>query len=281
MANASEERVKELEAEIEAIKAKIEEAGGGESTEALRKNIETAKTEVEGAKEAAAEKEDRISDKEYLLSIYQKAFRVTTTMTPGENLGSFSLKNGETVEPCSFLSIGEGKMLVQMAAGTRSIAISDLPDAMASRFRMPPAVPQVGQSLVGVKAQKPEFLKPEAEKSASTASAKTGGEAAPGGNAAAAPPAGGDPMEAIRSRNAARMNQLTDLKEQHARLFAQKKSVRQERSTAEQGFRTAKIKRSQSEISSTLKMFDDKIKAIELQEVEVREKIARLQREME
>jgi septal ring factor EnvC (AmiA/AmiB activator) len=280
---ATEEQIAELEAEIAELTASIvavEEESGGVSQ--LKANLEAAGKEIEAAKESLPARERSIGGKEFLLAAYQSAFRVVTKFTPGENLGGFVLKNGETVEPCSFVSAGNGVILVQGATGSRSIPLAMLPDTFSNRILLPPASVEMTTSLAAIKEAKPESILTAEDKKKVVAKTTSGGGSA--GAAAAggtAPADAATDFEAIRKRNEARQREIAELKLQFADLFTQKRISRSEKANAEKVFREAKIKKSQSEISSTLKMHDDKISRIEMQENELRQQISRLQSQLE
>ncbi len=278
---ATEEQIAELEGEIAALTASIEaveEESGGVSQ--LKANLEAAEKEIEAAKESLPAREKAIVGKEFLLAAYQSAFRVVTKFTPGDNLGSFVLKNGQTVEPCSFVSAGKGAILVQGATGSRSIPLPMLPDTFSNRILLPPMTAPMTTSSTVLKEAKPEAIRSAEEKRKVVAKPASGGpSAAPAGGPAAS--AAAPDFEAIRKRNDARQREIAELKLRFADLFTQKKVARSEKASAEKVFREAKIKKSQSEVSSTLKMHDDKLSRIEADEHELRQQISRLQSQME
>jgi prefoldin subunit 5 len=280
---ATEKQIQELEEEISGIKAKIEalenENGG---LQQLLANIESAEKEIEEAKETLPAKEAAVGGKEFLLAAYQSAFRVVTKIPPGENLGSFVLKNGQPVEASSFVSAGNGAILVQGSTGSRSIPLELLPDQFASRILLPPQRSQLSANLSTLKESKPESIRSKEElqaiASTSVESKATGSSVsgAPATDGTTAPD-----YEAIRKRNLARQNEIAELKLKFADLFTKKKMARQARALDEKTFREAKIKKSQSEVTSTLKIHDDKINQIEMEENAIRQQITRLQSQME
>ena len=283
---ATEEQIAELEGEIAALTASIEaveEESGGVSQ--LKANLEAAEKEIEAAKESLPAREKAIVGKEFLLAAYQSAFRVVTKFTPGDNLGSFVLKNGQTVEPCSFVSAGKGAILVQGATGSRSIPLPMLPDTFSNRILLPPQTAPMTTSSTVLKEAKPEAIRTAEEKRKLVAKPASGGapSAVPAGGPAGGPAASAaaPDFEAIRKRNDARQREIAELKLRFADLFTQKKIARSEKASAEKVFREAKIKKSQSEVSSTLKMHDDKLSRIEADEHELRQQISRLQSQME
>lgn len=283
---ATEKQIAELEGEIAEIQAKIEtlKSENGDLPQ-LMANIEAAEKEIMASKEAFPQKEKSLSDKEFLLNAYQSAFRVVTKFSPGENLGAFVLKNGQSVEPSSFVSAGQGAILVQGATGSRSIPLDQLPDVFASKILLPPRTNPPSTSLSVLKQSKPDVVQGPEEKQMVAASSVPSGNAAAGSSSTTAAPAVSEnaapDYEAIRKRNEAREREINELKLRFSELFTQKKLARSDKASAERVFREAKIKKSQTEISSTLKMHDDKISRIELEESELRQRIARLQSEME
>jgi prefoldin subunit 5 len=283
---ATEKQIQELEEEISGLKTKIEtlekESGG---VEQLLANIESADKEIGEARATLAAKELAVGGKEFLLSAYQGAFRVVTKFTPGENLGSFVLKNGQSVEACSFVSAGNGAILVQGATGSRSIPFEVLPDSFANRILLPPQRNALSANIAGIKESKPEIIRSNDEKKAiastSVGSKPASSAASPATAPAAAEGTAGPDYEAIRKRNEVRLKEIAELKIKFTDLFTQKKLARQARAADEKVFREAKIKKSQTEVSSTLKMHDDKIGRIEAEEASVRQQVARLQSQME
>lgn len=281
---ATESQILELEEEISGIKAKIETIEKeSEGVEQLLANIDSAEREIEETKDSLPAKELAIGGKEFLLSAYQSAFRIVTKFTPGEDLGSFVLKNGQSIEACSFVSTGNGAILVQGATGSRSIPLEMLPDSFANRILLPPQRNALSATVASIKESKPEILRGKEELKAIAAASSASKPAGSGttANAISADGAGAPDYEAIRKRNQARQNQIAELKLKFADLFTQKKMARQARALDEKTFREAKIKKSQSEVSSTLKIHDDKINAIEMEENALRQQITRLQSQME
>lgn len=278
---ATEKQVVDLEADIAALKEKLAETGSlGDEIVKLTANIESAEKEIAAAKAEASAKETELAGKEYLLGIYQGAYRITTTLAPGENLGAMTLKNGEGVDPSSFVSIGNGSVLVQTATGSRSIPLGMLPDSLAGRISMPPPVEPLSTTVAAVRAGKPDSIKSTEEKSSSEAPPAPMAAAPPEAKPSSAPVPAND-AESVRKRNNERLLEITHLKTRFSELFTQKKIARQEKADAEKRFREARIKRSQAEITSTMKMHNDKISAIEQEEASIRAKIATLQAQME
>lgn len=280
---ATEEQIAELEEEIAELTAKIdsvEQESAGVSQ--LKANVEAAEEEIKAAKDSLPAREKAISGKEFLLAAYQSAFRVVTKFTPGENLGSFVLKDGQTVEPCSFVSAGKGEILVQGATGSRSIPLGMLPDTFSNRILLPPATAAITTSVAAIKEAKPESIRTPEDKKSVVAKSMPGGNASSTAAASGTAPTDGAPdYEAIRKRNEARQREIAELKLKFADLFTQKKIARAEKANAEKVFREAKIKKSQSEVSSTLKMYDDKVSNIEREENVLRQQITRLQSQLE
>lgn len=282
---ATEKQIQELESEIAEIRGKMDSlASETGNLQQLLANIESAEKELAAIKEELPLKEKSVADKEFLLGAYQTAFRVVTRFTPGENLGAIVLRNGETTEPSSFVSAAKGAILVQGATGSRSISFDLLPDTFSSKILLPPRTTAPSQTLAGILSTKPESIKSAAEKSATVAAASSGGAAVTPASSSSTQVSTGESVpdyDAIRKRNEARQRQIAELKLSFSALFTQKKLAREAKANAEKVFREAKIKKSQSEISSTLKMHDDKIAQIESAESELRQQIARLQSQME
>jgi len=289
-ANANEKQIADLEKDIAALKAKVEEVGGpGNASVQLLSNIETAKAEIEKTKEALPEKEKALAAKSYLLGIYQSAFRVVTSMVAGQDLGTIQLTTGEVIPGASFIKIDKGGILVQAATGSRSIPIAQLPAALGGMLRLPPNVAPVSMTLESVKASKPASLQTEEELAA--ASAATPGAvatAAPGSAAAqpapgaAAPPGSpGDAYLQVQQRNTARQKQIIEIKARYSELFAAKKKARAERSVSDAAFRSAKIKKARTEIDLTMGAHDERIALIEAEESKLRTEMARIQSEFE
>lgn len=281
---ATEKQIQELEEEISGIKAKIEaletENGG---LQQLLANIESAEKEIEEAKETLPAKETAVGGKEFLLSAYQSAFRVVTKIPPGENLGSFVLKNGQSVEASSFVSAGNGAILVQGATGSRSIPLEVLPDSFANRILLPPQRNVPSATLAAIKGTKPEIIKSKEEKQGMVSAAGGGRPAASTASpkTAAVEDSATPDYAAIRKRNEARQKEIIELKLKYSDLLAQKKIAREARAVDEEFFRDAKIKKSKSEVSATMKVHDDKLAKIEMEEHAIRQQITRIQSELE
>lgn len=282
---ATEKQIQELEMEIEEIRNKMESiASEAGNLQQLLANIESVEKELAAIKEELPQKEKSVAEKEFLLGAYQSAFRVVTKLTPGEDLGAIVLRSGERLEPSSFVSAAKGAILVQGATGSRSIPFELLPDTFSSKILLPPRTNAPSQTLAGILPTKPESFLSPTQKAASLAAPSPGSNAV---NSASAPPGQASTnetlpdYEAIRRRNEVRQKQIAELKLSFSALFTQKKLAREAKANAEKIFREAKIKKSQTEINSTLKMHQEKIAQIESAESELRQEIARLQSQME
>lgn len=279
----TEKQIEDLKADIAELEQKIAEFGpAGAELSKLQENIKSSETEIAALKESLPKTEAEIANKEKLLPIYQGAFRVVTKLTPGQDLGAFTLKNGISVEACNFVGVASGAIQVQSATGSRTIPVDQLPDSFADRVLLPPASQPLPGNLMAIKESKPDFLKTSADKvaekqMAQAAVRKTDEPAAP----AASEPSAGSDAEAIRKRNDARQREIAELKLQFTDLFNQKKRARDAKAADEKMFREAKIKRSRSEVESTMKMHESRIAEIEKQETDLRTRIARLQLEFE
>lgn len=284
----TEKQIEDLKADIAELEQKIAEFGpAGAELSKLQENIKSSETEIAALKESLPKTEAEIANKEKLLPIYQGAFRVVTKLTPGQDLGSFTLKNGITVEPCNFVGIAGGAIQIQSASGSRTISVDQLPDSFADRVLLPPSTQPVPGSLTVIKESKPGFLKTSADKVAEKRIANTSSVSAAGASGAAtqtetsAATTAENDYEGRRLRNEQRQRQISELKIQMSELFSEKKRARDAKAADEKMFREAKIKRSKAETESTMKTHETKIAGIEKAESELRAKIARLQLEFE
>lgn len=285
---ATEKQIAELEEEIAALEEKISalEEGGGEVARLLG-NVETAKAEMAKTKADLAAEEKEAASEEFLLSAYQSAFRVVTTFSPGQALEPFHLANGELVASSTFVGTTKGAITVQTSGGVRTIALEQLPESFRDRVKLPPRTAPLPTNLAAVLATKPEFLKSAEELATAREPAPSSTTAGSGGGAASAgtDPAAADPgraeMEAKQRRNDERQRQINELKLQLPTLFAQKKSVRDEKSNLQQTYRQATIKKSGTEMNNALSRLDDKIRSIEAEETRLRQEISRLQTQFE
>lgn len=289
--NATEKQIADLEADIAALTAELDEVSesGGVATQLLS-NIETAKAEIETAKTALPEKEKALASKMYLLGIYQSAFRVVTTMVAGEDLGTIQLNNGEVVPGALFLKTEKGGIQVQTGSGPRSIPISQLPATLSGKLQLPPAIATPTTTLEAVQAAKPAVLKTKEEIAAAssatpaapaTAATAAGATAATGAAAPAPQVSQADAYQQIQQRNAARQKQILDIKARYAELFAEKKKARSDKASAEAGFRSAKIKKAKTEVDAAMDFHNSRIARIEEEEASLRTEMARIQSEFE
>jgi len=286
--NATEKQIADLEADIAALTAELDEVSesGGVATQLLS-NIETAKAEIETAKTALPEKEKALASKMYLLGIYQSAFRVVTTMVAGEDLGTIQLNNGEVVPGALFLKTEKGGIQVQTGTGPRSIPISQLPATLSGKLQLPPAIETPTTTFEAVQAAKPAVLKTKEEIAAASsatpaAPATAAGATAATGAAAPAPQVSqADAYQQIQQRNAARQKQILDIKARYAELFAEKKKARSDKASAEAGFRSAKIKMAKTEVDAAMDVHNSRIARIEEEEASLRTEMARIQSEFE
>lgn len=284
--NATEKQIADLEADIVALKAELEEvsASGGVATQLLS-NIETAKEEIETAKTVLPEKEKTLAAKMYLLGIYQSAFRVVTTMVAGEDLGTIQLNNGEVIPGASFLKTEKGGIQVQTGTGTRSIPISQLPATLSGKLQLPPAIASPTTTFEAVKAAKPALLRTKEEIAAAKASPSlpTAAGTPPAAGASGAPPQPSqtDEYQQIQQRNAARQKQIQEIKARYAVLFSEKKKARSDKAADEAGFRSAKIKKAQTEINAAMEFHNTRIARIEDEEARLRTEMTRIQSEFE
>src|SRR5690606_24649163 len=112
-----------------------------------------------------------------------------------------------------------------------------------------------------------------------SAAAGTSGTA-PAATAAAETPPANDYVQ-IQQRNAARQKQILQIKERYSQLFLDKKRARSDKAADDAAFRSAKIKKSKTEVDSTMKLHNQKIEAIEAEEAKLRAEMARIQSEFE
>lgn len=290
--NATEKQIADLEEDIAALKIELGEVSeAGDAATQLISNIETAKEEIEKSREALTGKEKELAAKSYLLGIYQSAFRVTTTMIAGEDLGTIQLNTGEVIPGASFLKTEKGGIQVQTGIGTKSIPISQLPAAMSVKLQLPPSITAPTTTLEVVKASKPALLRTKEDIAAAEAVRAAG--TSPG--TAGAPPAGvaevaagtvaqpsqADQYQQIQQRNAARQKQIQEIKARYAVLFSEKKKARSDKAADEAGFRSAKIKKAQTEITAAMDFHNSRIARIEAEEASLRTEMARIQSEFE
>jgi hypothetical protein len=289
--NATEKQIADLEADIAALTTELEEvsASGGVAMQLLS-NIETAKEEIETAKTALPEKEQALAAKMYLLGIYQSAFRVVTTMVAGEDLGTIQLNTGEVIPGASFLKTEKGGIQVQTGTGPRSLSISQLPATLSGKLQLPPAIASPTTTFEAVKSAKPEVLKSKEEIAAASsatpaAPATAAGATAVTGVTGAAAPAPQlsqtDAYQQIQQRNAARQKQIQEIKARYAVLFSEKKKARSDKAADEAGFRSAKIKKAQTEVNAAMDFHNSRIARIEEEEASLRTEMARIQSEFE
>ena len=288
---ATEKQIASLEEDIAELKAELEEvSGSGKAAAQLLSNIETAKEEIEATKTTLPEKEKALSEKSYLLGIYQSAFRVVTSMVAGEDLGTVRLTTGEVLAGASFLKTEKGGILVQMDTGTRAIPINQLPATLSAKIQLPPDIAAPSTTVEALQAMKPALLQSEEEiaaaasgtkKVAATTAAAAGTDAAAPAapEAAAATPA--DAYLEVQKRNAARQEKIRQIKARYAQLYAEKKKARAEKASAEAGFRSAKIKKARTEVESTMNFHNSKIQRIEAEEASLRQEIQQIQSEFE
>ncbi len=287
---ATEKQIASLEEDIAELKVELEEiSDSGKAAAQLLSNIETAKEEMETTKAALPEKEKALLEKNYLLKIYQSAFRVVSTMVAGEDLGVLRLTTGETLAGASFLKTEQGAILVQMDTGTRSIPIEHLPATLSGKIQLPPKIAAPSTTVEAIRTTKPTWLQSKEEIAAASAateektSASTSAPATTAATTAAVTPeaSAADAYLEVQKRNAARQEQIRQIKARYTELYQEKKKARSEKATAEAGFRSAKIKKSRTEVESTLSFHNSKIQRIEDEEAKLRAEMTRIQSEFE
>ena len=155
----TEKQVQDLEKDIAALKAELEQlSGDGGTVTQMSENIKTAEAEVESTREALASKEKSIAGNEFLLGVYQSAFRVVTTLTPGTDLGIVQFSDGELLQGASFISADRGGILVQLPTGSRTVNVALLPDSFSDRVQLPPRTAPITMTVAALKQSKPDFL---------------------------------------------------------------------------------------------------------------------------
>jgi len=290
----TEKQVQDLEKDIAALKAELEQlSGDGGTVTQMSENIKTAQAEVESTREALASKEKSIAGNEFLLGVYQSAFRVVTTLTPGTDLGIVQLSDGELLQGASFISADRGGILVQLPTGSRTVNVALLPDSFSDRVQLPPRTAPITMTVAALKQSKPDFLLTKEELAAAksgnsnTAVASTGKNVGQEQGAVAPVAKKGSETEAantfeeVRKRNEARQKQILTMKARYSELLLAKKKARMEKADSEKMFRDAKIKKSSKEIQSTLGLHDKKLQGIEEEEARLRSEMARIQTEFE
>lgn len=286
---ASEREVERLRKDIAELREELEERekkSGGLGR--IVSNIETAEAEIEAAKAEFPRIEKEIEEMEFLREIYRSAFRSTTSLQPGEDLGTFRLSNGETVSNAVFVGAGQGEVKVQTTSGLIAIPVSQLPDAVAGKIQGPPSIDTPTVTLADLKASKPDHARTaeeiaeekrkaeEAAREPELAETETQGQEKKVDEAPAV-----DEHEAAKKRNEARMIRINQLKREYSDVYEQKKRARQKKYDQERQFRQAKIKKAQAEINSTLSIFDSQIENFEIREKEIKDSIADLRSELE
>lgn len=294
---ATEEQLKEIKAEIAALEetvAEIEKSEGNSSD--IKSNISAAESEIAKTKEGLGDRESEIAEKEYLLSVYQSAFRVVTTLNRGAALGSLTMPDGSTLQNVVFVGISNGAVQLQTSTGLKTVPAGGLPASLASSIQLPPGIPKLVSNIELIYSQKPEAAMTEADKDSPSPMAKFASNTpaapaqdppankvasdAPGTEAVTEPSDKPDYMK-IKERNDVRLKKIQDLREEYTLVYAQLKKLKADRYKAQAGFNSSNIKTSKATQDSAFSGIDSRIDSTNTKILQLKNEMNRVRSEIE
>lgn len=280
------ERLREDVAELKAELAELEEKSEKVST--IVTNIDLAETEIAETMGAIPEMEKEIEEMEFLYDIYKGAYRVVTTVAPGEVLGTFQLVDGSTIENGVYVGTAKGGIKVQTASGIVVVEAAKLHADMAAKFSLPQGMsPPPSINFAALKAAKPLDAKTEAEikededrvkqaaRNAELAKKKAELEAKE-----AEAMAGREAMAADQQSTEKILAEISALKIQYTDVYNKKKKVREEKAKQLREFRSATIKKAQVQVDNVMDGFDRQIEKLEDEEDAIKKQIAQLRAQL-
>jgi chemotaxis protein histidine kinase CheA len=286
---AQDDRATELQAQIAELKSQIaDEAAKSEAAGQAQANIDLAAKAIALAQEELPELEKEIEKMEYLIEAYRSAYRVTSSVTPGEKLGSATLVSGGVLTDAVYNGTTRGGIIVQTAAGVVTIPSYDVPVAWAGRFQLPPVIVVPPQTIAQLRAGKPDAAMGAAEKSAAQEAAKLAlkkeKEAAVVAAAQAKEAAKADENKAYNElvqRNQARFAQIERLREEYKAVDAKLGQIRQQRSREQTEMQSSNVKQAASQLEKALGRYDVQISALETERIRLRDEVEKIRRSME
>lgn len=279
----------ELQAQIAELKSQIaDEEAKSEAAGQAKANIELAGKAIALAQTELPILEKEIEEMEYLIEAYRSAFRVTSSVTPGEKLGSATLVSGGVLTDAVYNGTTRGGIVVQTVAGVVSIPSHDVPVAWAGRFQLPPAIAAPPQTIDQLRSGKPDAAMGTAEKSAAQEAAKLAikkdKEAAVVAAAQAKEAAKADENKAYNDlvqRNQARFTEIERLREEYKIVDAKLGQIRQQRAREQAEIQSAKVKQAASQVEKALSRYDVQISALEVERLRLRDEVEKIRRSME
>ncbi len=286
---AQDERVAALQAEITKLKSQIaEEEAKNAATGQAQANIDLAAKAVSLAQTELPTLEKEIEEMEYLIEAYRGAFRVTSTVAPGEKLGTATLVSGGVVSDAIYNGTTRGGVVVQTTAGVITIPSHDVPVAWAGRFQLPPPIAVPPQTIAQLRSGKPDAAMGSAEKSAAQEAAKMDlkkqKEAAVAATAQAKEAAKADENKAYNDlvlRNQARFAAIERLREEYKIVDAKIGQIRQQRSREQAEIQSAKVKQAASQVEKALGRYDVQISTLEVERLRLRDEVEKIRQSME
>ncbi|MDF1738116.1 MAG: hypothetical protein P1U86_03060 [Verrucomicrobiales bacterium] len=277
----NQEQLDLLSEEVAALEAKLAElsgsSGGGPGIVA---NIATAEKEIAETMQQLSEREQRIFEKEYLLAVYQSAFRVVTDLERGESLGTLTMPGGEVLQKVVFVDASNGTVNLQTSVGFKKLKFDEIPAAISGKFKLPPEIPSPATSLEALYA-----IKPGASDGAMA------GDSGTDNSVTAVPPSDKVEKKAatsevseyleIKERNDARFEKLDDLRARHLALRIDLKDLKAKRRNAQSNFDSDTIKKSKSIQDKVLVPMDNGIKAIDAEIKGIKLEMVRIRSEIE
>lgn len=279
----------ELQAQIAELKSQIaDEAAKSEAAGQAQANIELAAKAIALAQTELPILEKEIEEMEYLIEAYRSGFRVTSSVTPGEKLGSATLVSGGVLSDAVYNGTTRGGIVVQTVAGVVTIPSHDVPVAWASRFQLPPAIAAPPQTIDQLRAGKPDAAMGTAEKSAAQEAAKLAlkkdKEAAVAAAAQAKEAAKADENKAYNDlvqRNQARFTEIERLREEYKIVDAKLGQVRQQRSREQTEMQSSNVKQAASQVEKALSRYDVQISTLETERLRLRDEVEKIRQSME
>jgi len=283
-AQPSSRAVEQMREQVETLKREIAEfeSANSEITR-LVENISTAQTTVETLKSELPGLESETRDAEFLVGVYRAAFRVTSDLAPGENLGRLVLADGAVIEGAVYNGFEQGQVRISGVGGIVLVPPANLQSSLRSRFVFPPELPGLPASFDEIYRAKPDIAKtPEevkrsdrmaaAEQEAAAVAEREGAIAQRQGETAQRI----DEIEDRGESNEAILRRVRELQAEFYTVNGQRRALLEARSRHEVQNRLSRIKKAPAEMNRILEPYDVQIKELDAEESRLQTEIARL-----
>lgn len=130
---------------------------------ALAESVQKSITELMSFQREAQGKcgalERELRDRKLLLDAYRRSFSTQSNLAEGTKFGDLTLKNGKVLNDATFKRRIGNAVQIGHSGGFASVEFTDLPQEIATQFRVPPKADENEINLTSIFGSKPDSLK--------------------------------------------------------------------------------------------------------------------------